>query len=406
VTRAVAGFGVSTKLEWDWSFLTDLRDRGRAAATTWLATDAAEAETRLAQVVTSPTSSAGSPEAKLNEARLALAASRAVNTETHPDVIALRRQIAALEREIGGGGSVSVAAAARREVAQYRERIHAIDDTVVASAPNFAAAWPDISAATSGAILIGHTLGFDVAVLKRECERAGVPWVAPRTLDTRLLAEVAEPHLGDYTLEHLASWLGVNVEGRHSAVGDATVTARIFLAMLPKLRQGNIRTLAEAEQACLTLSGVLEEQHRAGWEDAVAAPHTREERVLARIDAYPYRHRVADVMSAPPKFVAADVALDAVFPSAGTRLIFPELLAEGLEPHEVHQVYIHGAERPDTYVDIAETLDVKLAALRAHKSQMGEWDPVEMLTQWAAEQGRRRKLKAAESYRRMILQDL
>jgi LmbE family N-acetylglucosaminyl deacetylase len=109
-------------------------------------------------------------------------------------------------------------------------------------------------------------------------------------------------------------------------------------------------------------------------------------------------------MNHPDHRVAADVALDAVFPSAGTRLIFPELLAEGLEPHEVGQVYIHGAERPDTYVDIAETLDVKLAALRAHKSQMGQWDPAEMITQWAAEQGRRRKLKAAESYRRMILQ--
>jgi len=109
-------------------------------------------------------------------------------------------------------------------------------------------------------------------------------------------------------------------------------------------------------------------------------------------------------MNHPDHRVASDVALDAVFPSAGTRLIFPELLAEGLEPHEVRQVYIHGAERPDTYVDIAETLDVKLAALRAHKSQMGQWDPAEMITQWAAEQGRRRKLKAAESYRRMILQ--
>ena len=56
-------------------------------------------------------------------------------------------------------------------------------------------------------------------------------------------------------------------------------------------------------------------------------------------------------------------------------------------------------------MDIAETLGVKLAALRAHKTQMGEWDPAEMIAQWAAEQGRRRKLKAAEAYRRMILQD-
>lgn len=111
-------------------------------------------------------------------------------------------------------------------------------------------------------------------------------------------------------------------------------------------------------------------------------------------------------MNHPDHRVAADVALDAVFPSAGTRLIFPELLDVGLEPHEVHQVYIHGAERPDTYVDISDVLDVKVAALRAHKSQMGEWDPAEMITQWAREQGRRRKLAAAEAYRRMVLQDL
>lgn len=188
-------------------------------------------------------------------------------------------------------------------------RIHAIGDAMVASAPTFAAIWPEFAATISGTILIGHTLGFDLAVLKRECERAGLAWIAPRTLDTRLLAQVAEPHLGGYTLEHLASWLGVAIDGRHSALGDALLTARIFLALLPRLREGGIRTLAEAEQACLALTGVLEEQHRAGWEEAVTAPRTREERALARIDSYPYRHRIADVMSAPPKTIAADAPL-------------------------------------------------------------------------------------------------
>ena len=123
--------------------------------------------------------------------------------------------------------------------------------------------------------------------------------VPPRTLDTRLLAQVAEPNLGGYTLEHLAQWLDVEIEERHSALGDAIMTGRIFLALLPKLRDGNICTLAEAEQACLALTGVLDEQHRAGWEEAVRMPRARAERTLARIDPYPYRHRVADVMSAP-----------------------------------------------------------------------------------------------------------
>ena len=192
-------------------------------------------------------------------------------------------------------------------------RIHAIDDSMVASAPKFAAVWPDISAAIFDAVLIGHTFGFDLAVLKRECERAGLAWAPPRTLDTRLLAQVAEPNLGGYTLEHLASWLGLDIEKRHSALADATITGQIFLALLPKLREGNIRTLAEAEQACLALTGVLEDQHRAGWEPAVRIPRARGEHTFARIDPYPYRHRVADVMSAPPITVGTDVSLgDAV----------------------------------------------------------------------------------------------
>ena len=213
------------------------------------------------------------------------------------------------------GGKLDEAAALRRlvnpgePIPPAATAIHHIDDAAVASAPGFAAAWPEIAAVFSGAIVIGHTLGFDLAVLKRECERAGLPWIAPHTLDTRLLAEVAEPNLGGYTLEHLAAWLGVAVDGRHSALADATLTGKIFLALLPKLREGNIRTLAEAEQACLALTGVLDDQHRAGWEAAVTRPRAREERTLARIDTYPYRHRIADVMSAPPEFVAADVSL-------------------------------------------------------------------------------------------------
>jgi LmbE family N-acetylglucosaminyl deacetylase len=54
-------------------------------------------------------------------------------------------------------------------------------------------------------------------------------------------------------------------------------------------------------------------------------------------------------------------------------------------------------------VDITATLTVKLAALREHRTQMGEWDPTEMITEWAREQGRKKKLDAAEAYRVMRL---
>jgi LmbE family N-acetylglucosaminyl deacetylase len=176
-------------------------------------------------------------------------------------------------------------------------------------------------------------------------------------------------------------------------------------------------TIREAEQreACRILG--VKETVFLGYEDGMLEPSIALRRELTRlIRRYrpeavltgdpTVRYYGSTYMNHPDHRVAADVAQDAVFPSAGTRLIFPELLAEGLEPHGVRQVYIHGAERPDTYVDIAETLEAKLAALRAHKSQMGPWDPTEMITQWAAEQGRRAKLRAAEAYRRMVLQEL
>jgi LmbE family N-acetylglucosaminyl deacetylase len=107
----------------------------------------------------------------------------------------------------------------------------------------------------------------------------------------------------------------------------------------------------------------------------------------------------------PDHRVAADVALDAVFPSAGTRFIFPELLEEGLAPHKVKRVFVHGAERPDTFIDVADTLDLKLAALREHRSQLGAEDLAPMITEWARTQGKRAGLAAAEAFRLMLLDD-
>ena len=111
-------------------------------------------------------------------------------------------------------------------------------------------------------------------------------------------------------------------------------------------------------------------------------------------------------MNHPDHRAAADAALDAVFPSAGTKFIFPELLKEGLEPHEVKSVYMFGSEKPNILIDISSTLETKLAALREHKSQLGEWDPGEMISGWAAQQGSAQGMTAAEAFKRMVLVQL
>ncbi len=151
-----------------------------------------------------------------------------------------------------------------------------------------------------------------------------------------------------------------------------------------------------------------------GYEDGMLEPSLALRRDLTRVirryrpDAVvcgdpTVRFYGTSYLNHPDHRAAADAALDAAFPSAETRLIFPELLDEGLEAHHVNAVFIHGAQRPDTFVDIGAVLEIKLAALREHKSQMGEWDPTEMITRWARQQGRRRGLAAAEAFRVMRL---
>ncbi len=80
---------------------------------------------------------------------------------------------------------------------------------------------------------------------------------------------------------------------------------------------------------------------------------------------------------------AGDVTLDAIFPAARNRMYFPELLAEGLEPHKVEEVYLAGAASPDVAIDITDHMERKLEALRAHVSQLNGWDPGDELRKWA-----------------------
>jgi LmbE family N-acetylglucosaminyl deacetylase len=111
----------------------------------------------------------------------------------------------------------------------------------------------------------------------------------------------------------------------------------------------------------------------------------------------------SDYTNHPDHRAAAEAAVYAVFPSAGTRLIFADLLDEGYEPHNVRKLYLNGANKPDAWVDIRETLDLKIASLKKHVSQLGDWDPTDMLREWAAETGKEQGLEAAESFKVMTL---
>ncbi len=70
--------------------------------------------------------------------------------------------------------------------------------------------------------------------------------------------------------------------------------------------------------------------------------------------------------------ITGRVTLDAVFPFARDHLSYPDLLDEGLQPHKVREVLLWASEDPNYRSDVTDTFDIKVAALRCHKSQVGQ----------------------------------
>ena len=151
-----------------------------------------------------------------------------------------------------------------------------------------------------------------------------------------------------------------------------------------------------------------------GYHDGVLQPTLELRRDLTRI-IRKYRPEVVlcgnpqtrffgnTYMNHPDHRAAADAACDAVFPSAGTRLIFPELLHEGYEPHNVKHLYLSSSDNPNVWIDISPTIETKISALRQHKSQLDGDKIGEMIRDWAKEDGKAKGIPYAESFLRMVL---
>jgi LmbE family N-acetylglucosaminyl deacetylase len=105
----------------------------------------------------------------------------------------------------------------------------------------------------------------------------------------------------------------------------------------------------------------------------------------------------------PDHRAAALAALEAIFPAAGQPNLFEEIEAEGFLAHRPRKVYAMSWDGANAYVDISETISLKAAALRAHRSQMRDWDPEPMLKEWAADTAKGKEMTYAESFRVVTL---
>lgn len=102
----------------------------------------------------------------------------------------------------------------------------------------------------------------------------------------------------------------------------------------------------------------------------------------------------------PDHVAGATAALYAVFPSAGARPIFPELLDEGYEPFDVEELYMNLTEKPNLAVDVAGAYERKIAALLCHRSQLGE-EAVDFIKKFDGMAGQMAGVELAETFRVM-----
>ncbi len=141
-----------------------------------------------------------------------------------------------------------------RPIPPSSTEFHGIVDAMVSDAPSPPQVVADFAAFAHDSVLVGHHIDFDLGFL-RPAARAARQELGNSTLDTMLLSAVlADDPTTQHGLDSLAERFGVQVLGRHTALGDALGTAELLVRMIPLLRVRGIVTLRQAQEACASTS--------------------------------------------------------------------------------------------------------------------------------------------------------
>lgn len=220
----------------------------------------------------------------------------------------------------------------------------------------------------------------------------------------RVLVIVAHPDDIEFGVAgSVAKWRAAGAEVSYVIVTDGSAGSNepgVDLDELAQRRQAEQRAAAQA-------LGVTDVRFL-GHKDGTLEPTLAVRRELTRIirELRPDRVVTQDpttvfvnsgYVNHPDHRAAGEAAVYATFPSAGTRPIFPELLDEGYEPHDVTDLYLMLTLNPTHAVDISDVMDRKLEALLKHESQLGP-DVADWVREMSHEMGELAGYEYAETY--------
>lgn len=161
----------------------------------------------------------------------------------------------------------------------------------------------------------------------------------------------------------------------------------------PAVPRAEIPGIRQAEQTAAAKQLGVSDVRFLGYSDGRVEPTLELRRDIARVIRQvrpdralvptPERNYERMAPSHPDHRAVGSAALDAVYPDARNPFAHPELAAEGLEAWTVREVWMTGGPKPNHFPDVTELFDRKIAALRAHVSQVVNIPDLEgMLRGW------------------------
>ena len=200
----------------------------------------------------------------------------------------------------------------------------------------------------------------------------------------RILVVTAHPDDVDFgAAGSIAAWASEGAEVTYCIVTDGDAGG-----FDPTVPRSEIPRIRRAEQVAAAAVLGVRDVHFLGYRDGELTVTHELRRDISRVirQVRPQRmliqspdrnwHRLP--ASHPDHLAAGEAAIFAIYPDARNPFAHPVLLNdEGLEAWTVHDVWVFGTPTPNTYVDITDRFDVKIAALRAHESQTAHMDDLE-----------------------------